>query len=373
MPARHVLVAPDKFKGSLTASAAAHLVAEGLATVDSRVTTIACPVADGGEGTLDAMLSAGFRYIPLRATGPSGDPMDTGFALRGGHAVIELADICGLQRLPEKSPLPLRASSYGVGEVIAAACDHGCDRITIAVGGSASTDGGAGMLQALGLQLLDSTGQQLPSGGGALTDLNHVDTSGLDPRLPHVDFALATDVTNPLLGETGAASVFGPQKGATPRDIAILESGLARSAALLGPEYAHQAGAGAAGGTGFGALATLGATRVSGADFVLEAVGLAERMAHCDVVITGEGSLDEQSRYGKAPATVAALAHERDISVLALAGRCSLDSDQLSSMGITQARSLTSLEPDPEQCVRDAELLLPRLAAAAYPNWQKPT
>ncbi len=374
MRAPHVLVAPDKFKGSLTSRAAARLITRGIETVDDRVTTTACPVADGGEGTLDAVLNAGFRHIPVRASGSLGHPVDTGFALCGSHAVVELADICGLQRLPTKPSAPLLASTYGVGEVIAAACDHGCDRITLSLGGSASTDGGAGMLQALGLQLLDFTGRELPTGGGALNQLDHIDTSELDPRIDHVELALATDVTSPLLGPTGAASVFGPQKGATAREVATLEAGLARLAALLSHECAaQQAGAGAAGGTGFAALTALGATRISGAGFVLDTVALADRLAGCDVVITGEGSLDEQSKHGKAPAAVAALARERDIPVLALAGRCSLDRDELATMGMTRSWSLNSVEPDPERCVNDAELLLPTLAASAYVHWQNGT
>ncbi|QGK70711.1 glycerate kinase [Allosaccharopolyspora coralli] len=372
MGAPRVLVAPDKFKGSLTARAAARLIARGIGTVDNnRATTTACPVADGGEGTLDAVLNAGFRHVPVRASGPLGNPVDTGFAVRDSHAVVELADICGWQRLPVTGPAPLLASSYGVGEVMSAAFDHGCDRITLAVGGSASTDGGAGMLQALGARLLDSTGRELSAGGGALTQLDDVDTGGLDPRISHVELALATDVTNPLLGPSGAASVFGPQKGAGACEVATLESGLARLAVLLGHESsAQQAGAGAAGGTGFGVLTALGATRISGAAFVLDTVALADRLAECDVVIIGEGSLDEQSKHGKAPAAVAALGRERGIPVLALAGRCSLDRDELAAMGVTRSWSLTSLEPDVERCVNDVEQLLPDLAANAYTHWQ---
>lgn len=227
------------------------------------------------------------------------------------------------------------------------------------------------MLQALGVRLLDSTGRRLPPRGEALRWLDRVDTSDLNPCVGHVDFALATDVTSPLLGPAGAASVFGPQKGASTRDVATLEAGLTRFAALVGSVHdAQRTGAGAAGGTGFAALTTLGATRVSGAEFVLDTVGVADRLSRCDLVITGEGSLDEQSRHGKAPAAVAAVARERGIPVIALAGHCSLIRDEIADMGITRSWSLTSLEPDVERCVRDADELLPGLAAAAYTHWQ---
>ncbi|MGO2685109.1 MAG: glycerate kinase, partial [Microbacterium sp.] len=302
-----IVVASDKFKGSLTAPEVASRVAAGARQVDPEIEILEIPVADGGEGTVDAAIAAGFDERRAQVTGPTGDEVTAGYAVRGAEAVIEMAQASGLDLLPGGRKDARGATSLGTGELIRAALDAGSRRIILGVGGSASTDGGAGLLQGLGARLLDVAGAELPLGGAALADLAEADLSGLDPRLAEAELVLASDVDNPLLGATGAAAVFGPQKGASPDDVTALDAALAnfvevlsRGRALPVPaaEAAQSPGAGAAGGVGFAALA-LGAERRAGIDVVLEFTRLAERLEGIDLVITGEGSLDEQSLMGK--------------------------------------------------------------------------
>src|SRR5690242_14854043 len=271
----HVLVAPDKFKGSLTAAEVASHVAAGLRRAAGGGLAIACvPVADGGDGTLDAAIAAGFGRVPVRASGPTGEPVDAAYGRRGELAVVELASVCGLGLLPGGRREPLRASSFGMGEVIGAALDAGCAQMVLGVGGSASTDGGAGLLQALGARVHDRAGAPLPPGGGALREAGSVDLSGLHPAIRHTGFMVASDVDNPLYGPQGAAAVYGPQKGASPADVAVLDQGLRRWAAVVtaagGASRADEPGAGAAGGVGYAALAVLGATLRPGIELVLD-------------------------------------------------------------------------------------------------------
>ena len=224
----HLVVAPDKFKGSLTAREVADHIAAGIAREAPDVAIARVPVADGGDGTVDAALAAGFTRVAVRAHGPTGAPVETAFAVREGVAVIEMADVSGLRLLSPGGLDALHASSFGVGEVIRAALDQGCHTVVLGIGGSASTDGGAGMLVALGARLFDTAGNELPLGGGALSALERVDLSGLHPRLAQIRVVVASDVDNPLLGPHGAAAVYGPQKGATPTDVVLLDASLAR-------------------------------------------------------------------------------------------------------------------------------------------------
>ncbi len=365
-----VVVAPDKFKGSASAAEVARALADGLASVRPDLDVVRIPVADGGEGTLAAALSAGYTAVPVTAAGPTGERVRTSFARRGSRAVIELADVAGLRRLP--GPLaPLTASTYGVGQVMAAALDGGAREIVLGIGGSASTDGGAGLLQALGLRLLDQAGCDVGRGGAALAELASIDVEGLDQRLDDLldglgwqtsALLVASDVDNPLLGPQGAAAVFGPQKGATPADVKVLDAALGRFARLtesaVGRDVAGAAGAGAAGGTGFGALAYLGARLVPGADLVLDLIGFDAALAGAELVITGEGSLDAQSLHGKAPVGVARAAARHGIPVVAVAGRVVLDEAEVAAAGFAAAYSLAELEPDPAvSMARAAELL----------------
>jgi glycerate 2-kinase len=349
-----VLIAPDKFKGSLTAAEVASHLALGMGSVP----VVRLPVADGGEGTLEAALSAGFRRVPLSASDPVGRPVDTAYAERDGVAVIEMADISGLRRLSGAALAPRTASSFGTGEVISAALDAGHKRIIVGIGGSACTDGGAGMVHALGGVL---TGVTSPGGVG-LRSLSHLDLADLHPRLSEAEILIASDVDNPLLGPRGAAAVFGPQKGAGTVDVADLEAGLTSWAsavlAATGIDAATAPGAGAAGGVGYAAMTVLGAQLSSGIDLVLDLIGFDPLLAGADLVITGEGSLDEQTLGGKAPAGVAARARRAGIPVIAVAGRCLLAPSQLREAGFAAVYALSDLEPDPRVSMAKAGALL---------------
>lgn len=366
--ARRVLVAADKFKGSLTAVEVAGRVTAGLRRVVPDLEVEALPVADGGDGTVAAAVAAGFERREVRVTGPVGEPVTAAYALRDGTAVVEMAEASGLQRLPEGVFAPLTASTYGSGELLRAALDAGARSIVFGVGGSATTDGGAGMLSALGARFLTAAGAPVGPGGGGLAELASADLSGLDPRLASVGFVLASDVDNPLTGPKGAPAVYGPQKGASPEDVARLDAALAHFAKVLesavGPRaaaYAASPGAGAAGGIGFGAL-LLGAAFRPGIEVMLDVLGFAPALERADLVITGEGSLDEQTLHGKAPAGVAAAARAADKEVVAVCGRLALPPEVLGRAGIRRAYALTDLEPDVAVCIADAGPILERTA-----------
>lgn len=352
-----VLVAPDKFKGSLTAAEVASAVASGLADVHPGVELQELPVADGGDGTVEAAIAAGFRRVRVPARGPTGALVTASFAVRGETAVVELAEASGLHRL-RGAPAPLTATSAGTGDAIAAAMRAGCRRIVLGVGGSACTDGGAGMLAALGARLLDGEGRELPFGGAALARLASLDVSGMS----EVDIELASDVDNPLFGPRGAAAVYGPQKGASPAEVEVLDAALRHWASIAGPEFAERPGAGAAGGVGFAAMAVLGARMRPGIELLLELLGFDAALTGASLVVTGEGSLDEQTLAGKAPAGVARAAEAKGIPCVAVSGRCRLSSVDLTRAGISAAYALTDLEPDPARCMVEAAPLLRRLA-----------
>ncbi|GAA4548226.1 glycerate kinase [Amycolatopsis samaneae] len=365
----HVLVAPDKFKGSLTAGEVADAVAAGIGSAVPGVPVRALPVADGGEGTVTAAVAAGFRRAEVPARGPTGQPVTASFAVSGTTAVVELAEASGLHRLPGDVPAPLTASSTGTGDLIAAAVRSGARRIVLGVGGSACTDGGAGLLTALGARLLDSSGADLPPGGAALRDLDRLDLSGLDPALSEVDFELACDVDSPLLGPHGAAAVYGPQKGALPAAVRALEDGLGRWAGIVGAGHASRPGAGAAGGVGFAALAVLGARSRPGIELLTELLGFDDALLDARLVVTGEGSLDEQTLRGKAPAGVAAKARKAAVPVVAVAGRCLLSPGALRDAGFEAAYALTDVEPDPARCIAAAGPLLTTVSKRLAEDW----
>ncbi|QJS09060.1 glycerate kinase [Streptomyces argyrophyllae] len=366
---RRVLIAADKFKGSLTAVQVAEQVTAGLRRVVPDLRVEALPVADGGDGTVDAAVAAGFERREVRVAGPLGEEVTAAFALRGGTAVVEMAEASGLQRLPAGVFAPLTASTYGSGELLRAALDAGARTIVFGVGGSATTDGGAGMLSALGARFLTEGGEPVPPGGGGLAGLARADLSGLDPRLSSVELVLASDVDNPLTGPKGAPAVYGPQKGASPDDVETLDAALAHFAKVLeaqtGPraaEYAAAPGAGAAGGIGYGAL-LLGARFRPGIEVMLDVLGFAPALERASLVITGEGSLDEQTLHGKAPAGVAAAARAAGKEVVAVCGRLALPAEALLRAGIARAYPLTSVEPDVARCIAEAGPILERVAA----------
>lgn len=365
---QRVLVAADKFKGSLTAVEVAERVTAGLRRAVPDVEVEALPVADGGDGTVAAAVAAGFERREARVAGPLGDEVTAAFALRDGTAVVEMAEASGLQRLPAGVFAPLTASTYGSGELLRAALDAGARTIVFGVGGSATTDGGAGMLSALGARFLDPDGEPVPPGGGGLAGLATADLSGLDPRLTGVELVLASDVDNPLTGPKGAPAVYGPQKGASPDDVAALDAALAHFAKVLeesaGPKaarYAASPGAGAAGGIGYGAL-LLGARFRPGIEVMLDVLGFAPALDRAGLVITGEGSLDEQTLHGKAPAGVAAAARAAGKEVVAVCGRLALPPEALGRAGIRRAYPLTDAEPDVAKCIAEAGPILERVA-----------
>lgn len=363
----HVLIACDKFKGSLTAGEVIEHLQAGLREGAPGIDVRSVIVADGGDGTLEAAEAAGFRPVELTCSGPTGDPVRTRYVRRGGEAVVEMADACGLVRLPDGKRQALASSSAGLGEVIAAALDAGVEELVIGIGGSASTDGGAGMLTALGARFLDAQGGELAPGGGALTDLASVDLSGLHPRLNDVAITVACDVDNPLLGEQGAAAIFGPQKGADRADVAHLDTGLERLSRVVaeatGRDVAHEPGAGAAGGVGWAALAVLGARMRPGIDIVLDLNRFDELVQGARLVVTGEGSVDLQTLLGKAPAGVAAAARRAGVPIVAVCGRALLSDEQAAQAGFERLYRLTDIEPDTSRCMQQAGPLLRRLAA----------
>ncbi len=421
-PAPRVLVASDAFKGSLGSVAVGEAVRLGVLDVVAGAEVEVVGVADGGEGTVAAALASGWRPVRAEVTGPTGEPVTATLAVRqrgpsagGGRVVlVELADACGVGRLPGGVLAPLTATSRGVGEAIRAALDLEPAEVVVGVGGSASTDGGAGMLSALGARVLDAEGREVADGGAALAGAARLDLSGLDPRLGRTRLVLAADVDSPLLGPTGAAAVFGPQKGATPEDVATLEAALThwstlvqaslapvptstnrsqqvrgsgttstRSAissrdAVPGVTYwanwvqALGAGAGAAGGVGFALLAVLGAELRRGVDTVLDLVGLDDLLAGADLVITGEGSLDAQTLAGKAVSGVARRAGAAGVPVVAVCGRCALTPEDLATLGVRRAYPLTVLEPDEHRSMTRAADLLRETGRAVAREWLSP-
>lgn len=361
-----VLLAPDKFKGTLTAAEVAAALAEGVRGAAPDVEVVTVPVADGGDGLLDAFVAGGFERVDVRASGPLGEPVTTSWARRGERAVVELAAVCGLAMLGKRRE-PLTATSRGVGEVVAAALDAGCRRVLIGIGGSASTDGGVGMVQALGARVLDADGREVGPGGAGAGAAASLDLDALHPALREADVEVACDVDNPLTGPHGAAAVYGPQKGAGDADVARLDAALTTwadvVAAAAGADLRDLPGAGAAGGVGFAAAAVLGATLRPGADLVLDAMGFARRLDGVDLVITGEGALDEQTLRGKAPARVAAAAAAAGVPVIAVAGRCALDADAVRAAGFRAVHTLTDVATDPDEPFRDPGRLLRAIGA----------
>ncbi len=357
-----VVIAADKFKGALTAGEVAAAVAGGLHSARADLDVDCVPIADGGDGTVAAAVAAGYTRVAVDATGPTGTPVRTAYARRDADAVIELADVCGLARLPDGRTHPWSASTYGLGQVIAFAAQHGARRIVVGVGGSASTDGGAGVLLALGADVGTTV-----AGAAGLAHIRTLDLAPVRARLAGVELTVASDVDNALFGPNGAAAVYGPQKGATPDDVAAMDAALrhwgAVVTAALDADLTAVPGAGAAGGAGFGLLAA-GARITSGADLVLDLVDFDERLAGADLVITGEGSLDEQTLAGKAVARVAARAVAAGVRVIAVAGRCSLDAEQLRRAQISEVHTLLDLEPDRARSMSDAAALLFRVGRA---------
>lgn len=363
MPLR-VLVAPDKFKGTLTGLEAAAAMAAGVSAAQPGAVVEQFPLGDGGEGTVEAVLATGARRLTCATLGPLGTPVEAVLALQGTTAVIEAAQACGLQLIDPTPETSLRASSAGVGVMIRRAWDAGASRVIVGLGGVACTDGGTGLATELGARFLDSGGG--PVGPGNLHRVVSVDVSGLDPRAVSTEFVAATDVTNPLLGPTGAAAVYAPQKGAGLSEVERLDSGLRTVAdvveAALGAGARDLPGAGAAGGLGWGLVTFLGARVRPGGDLVMELVGLPAALSRADLVLTGEGKLDAQSAYGKGPVALAALAARHDVPTVAIAGM--VDPEGRSGTGFAAVWSLVE-EVGSEAALGDTAASLTEVTARA--------
>ncbi|MTD13322.1 glycerate kinase [Nakamurella sp. YIM 132087] len=354
-----ILVCPDKFKGTMTAPQAAAAIEAGIRRVLPEAEVHRLPVGDGGEGTVDALLAAGALPRTTTAADPLGRPVPAVWAVRDGTAIIELAAASGLARIVPTDETARTADTFGTGELVRAALDAGATGIVLGLGGSAGTDGGTGILRALGARFSDAAGDPLPPGGAALVDLAEVDLSGLDPRLAGVPVVLCSDVQSPLLGTSGAARVFGPQKGALPGTVEVLEAGLARLAAVLhrvtGRDAAALGTGGAAGGAAAGLQVVLGATLRRGIDLVAELIGLDDRLAGADLLVVGEGSLDEQSLAGKAPVGLAARAARQGVPTVAVAGRLDVPPELLRANGIAAAAAAVELAGSPADAMAAPE------------------
>jgi glycerate kinase len=361
MDGMRILIAPDKFKGSLTAVEAAAAIAEGALRVYPDAVATQFPIADGGEGTLEAAVAAGYEERLNAVVGPILAPLGAAWAIHKGDgkvtAVIETAQASGLADMEPTPANSLRAHSYGCGQLIAAALDAGATEIVLGLGGSAMTDGGSGALRALGLKPLDSAGNVVPLGGGGLADVVALDTSGMDPRLSRTTFRIAVDVRNPLYGPTGAAHVFGPQKGADQDAVEMLDAGLRNWASVLREATGRDVnvpGAGAAGGFPASFLAFTSATLEGGFALVAGLTGLADQLGQADLVITGEGSMDSQSLTGKAPIALADAARDRGIPVIVVAGRILVTLEELAGHGVEAAAQLLDVASSPEDAVANA-------------------
>ncbi|MEG6568786.1 glycerate kinase [Thermoanaerobacterium thermosaccharolyticum] len=358
-----ILVAPDSFKGSLSSKEVLKAISEGIRrAVNAEI--VGVPIADGGEGTVDALIaSLGGRIVDVDVVGPLGNVVKSFFGiLNDGTAVIEVAASSGLSLVQDNMRNPLITTTYGVGQLIKEALDKGCRKFIIGLGGSATNDGGAGMIQALGVKLLDEDGKDIPYGGGNLHKLKKIDISSIDKRVYESSFIVASDVTNPLCGEYGASAVYGPQKGATPEMVEILDDNLRHYASVvketLGKDFSDVPGAGAAGGLGFSLMAFLNAKIRSGIDIVMEASNIDEKIKSCDIVITGEGNTDFQTAYGKAPAGIARIAKKYGKPVVILSGGLGKNYKNLYDVGVTSMFSIVDRPMTLQEAMINAKKLI---------------
>jgi glycerate kinase len=338
----NIIVAPDSFKGSLTAAEAADAIVQGVREVMPEAEIVSIPLADGGEGTVEALvLATRGRILQAEVTGPMGDPVEASYGILGDDVtgVVEMAQAAGLSLVPAQKRNPLLATTYGVGELMRAALDEGCRWLIVGLGGSATSDGGAGMAQALGVRLLSGDGDDLKRGAAALMSLERIDTSGRDPRVEETTIYAASDVTNPLCGPEGAAAVYGPQKGADDQMVRRLDQALAHFAEVVERDLVidvrEMSGAGAAGGLGAGLVALCGAEIRSGPSLVLELLRFEEYLEAADLVLTGEGKVDRQIEFGKAISGVAMLAEKHTVPVVAFAGSLEEEQADLVERGIS--------------------------------------
>ncbi len=353
-----VLLAPNAFKGSLSSVQAAEAMADGARLADATAECRVLPMADGGDGSVDAFVAAGFTRMTVTVPGPTGVAVDASVAMRGTVAAVELADACGMARLPGGTLAPMTSSTAGLGHALRAVLDEGATEVVVCLGGSASTDGGAGLLQALGARLLDARGEPVPPMGQTLADVARVELTGLHPRLREVALSIAVDVNAPLFGPQGAAAVFAPQKGASPEQVDRLDAGLRQwhevLSAATGRDVSAVPGSGAAGGTAAALLATTSAVLVPGAELIAAVLGLEAALDWADVVVTGEGRLDAQTGLGKGAAWVAERARAAGRPAVAVCGRIDLDPTSVRALGFDAWADCTSLAGDEAKALEDA-------------------
>ncbi len=366
-----VLVAPDSFKESLTAAQAARAIARGVAAACPGAEIVELPLADGGEGTVDALVNAEKgQFVTTTVTGPLGQPVEARWGmLPGGRAVMEMAAASGLALVPSSRRDPLVTTTYGTGQLLSEAVKRDCQSVILGIGGSATNDGGAGALQALGVRLLDKEGQDLPPGGGSLKRLDSIDTAGMDPRLKEIELLVACDVNNTLLGPQGASAVYGPQKGANPADVTKLDEALANFAYIarqqLDKDISGWAGSGAAGGLAAGLSLIFPLAIKPGIELVLDSVGFDNHLTATTLVITGEGRIDRQSAMGKALSGILQRAGKKAVPVIALAGSLELSFEEMQEMGLAGAMSIVDRPMTLATALTEAELLLERAASQA--------
>ena len=360
-----ILVAPDSFKGSLTAMEAAESIGRGIQKADPEIEVDLLPMADGGEGTVQSLVDATKgEIIKKEVTGPLGEPVKAFYGLLGDGktAVIEMAAASGLPLLPEEKRNPLKTTTYGTGELIASALEAGVEKIIIGIGGSATNDAGVGMAQALGAEILDAQGEEIAFGGGSLDQITEINLDSLDSRLEDVEILVACDVDNPLFGKEGAAYVYAPQKGADKEMVEKLDQNLRHFNQLvikeLGKNTNQIPGAGAAGGLGAGLVAFLDAELKAGVDIILDLINFEKRLKGVDLVITGEGMLDGQSIYGKTPVGVSRSAAKKNIPVIALAGTLGAGVEKVLDHGINSYFSLIDRPAKLKEVVERSPALL---------------
>jgi len=373
MPSRsmspRILVAPNAFKESLSAIDAARAIAKGIrkGLPQARITEV--PIADGGDGTLEAVISGtGGRLLTAKVTGPLGNRITAEYGVTGDGktAVIEMSRASGLALVPTPRRNPMRTTSFGTGQLIQAALKHGVSRILLGIGGSATVDGGIGALQALGVSFLDRRGKPVGHGGAGLLATERIELSNLHPALKRTEILVACDVDNPLTGPKGSAAVFGPQKGASPSMVEQLDRGLAQLAKLItgltGRKFVRIPGTGAAGGIAGSFLGLLGAKLRPGSELVFDLLKLNKLVPKMDWVITGEGQIDFQTQFGKGPGMLAKLAARHGVPVVGIAGSIADNAGKLSSKGFTALFSITTRPMDLEAAMRDASWLMERTA-----------
>ncbi len=360
-----IVVAPDSFKESLSASKVAFAIAEGIQKVDPRADIICIPMADGGEGTVEALVTAtSGKIVSVLSVDALNRPIESFYGVLGNGktAIVEMAAASGLELLSANERNPLITSTYGTGILLRAAIEAGFQEIIIGIGGSATNDGGAGMAQALGFKLLDKNGCSIGLGGGSLSNLFKIDCSEVHPLLSSVKITIACDVQNSLLGPSGATAVYGPQKGATPETIEILEKGMTNYSNILkqefGMDYSEAPGAGAAGGLGAGLMAFCNAKIRSGFELIAELTMLEKQVSEANLVFTGEGKIDSQTAYGKTISGIAKLCKKHQVSLIALAGMVSGDLSELYQQGLTSALAIANKPMSLEESKKNAANLL---------------